>query len=139
MPSTVFDEGLQGTLAGKYGQSTAIIASRVRLYTAISPALSKDTVLANFTQVGAVMGYAAKTINSTDFAFVLDVVNHWITGTAVYTWVFTAGAGLTILGYYVTDATPAKAFEGEAFASSVVIPAAGGSLQLTISDKYKQC
>lgn len=139
MPSTVFDEGLQGTLASKYTQSTALAATRVRLYTAISPTLSKDSVRANFTEVGSVMGYVTKVIGSTDFAFFLDVVNHWIIGTAVYTWVFTSGAGLTILGYYVTDTANTKAFEGEQFAAPVIIPAAGGSLQLTVSDKYKQC
>jgi hypothetical protein len=140
MAAINFDEGLQGILAEKYQQTAFLLpVNKVRLFTAISPSMSTATVKANLTEVGAVMGYAAKTITGTDFAFSLDTVNHWVIATAVYTWTFTPGAGLTILGWWGGDATNTKAILGETFAAGIVIPAGGGSLQLTISDKYKDC
>lgn len=139
MAATNFDEGLPGVVMAKYNQSTLLQALRIRLYTAISPALGKATVKANFTEVTATMAYAAKTVGSFDFATVLDTTNHWVTASATYTWVFTAGAGLTILGWYATDSGNTKAIMGEQFASPVVIPAAGGTLQVIIADKYKDC
>jgi len=138
MAAILLDEGLPGTLKAKWAQTGSLAAGAVGLYTAISPALDKNTVLANFTAASG-MGYSAKSIGSGDGAFALDGTNHWETATFVYTWTFTAGAGMTILGYYVIMSGGAKAMLAEQFASSVVIPAGGGSLQLTIVDKYKDC
>lgn len=139
MAAINFDQGLNGIVLAKYQQSLEKPVNKIKLYTAITPAISKDTLLAHFTEVGAVMGYVAKTVAGTDFAAVLDVVNHWTIASATYTWIFTAGAGLTILGWYATDAVNTVAIEGEQFTTAVVIPAGGGSLQVNINDKYKDC
>lgn len=139
MAAINFDEGLPLIGAWKYNQTVGQPANKVKLYTAIAPAISKATVVGNFTEVGAVMGYVSKTIGVADFGQVLDVVNHWVISSATYTWVFTAGAGLTILGYYVTNAAGTKAILGEQFAAAVVIAPAGGTLQVNINDKYKDC
>jgi len=138
MAAIVLDEGLANSLKNKWGQTGGNAAGAVLLYTAISPALDKNSVLANFTQATG-MGYAAKTIGAGDGAFALDGTNHWETATFVYTWTFTAGAGMTILGYYVAQVGGTKVMLAEQFSSAVVIPAGGGSLQLTIVDKFKDC
>jgi hypothetical protein len=135
----IIDEGLAQRQAEFYQSSIAVPANRLRLYTAISPALSKATVLANFTQVGAVMGYTEKTIAGADWSYAIDTTNHWCIASASYAWTFTAGAGLTILGWYMTNNTGGKAFMAEQFDSAIVIPAGGGSLTLTINDKYQGC
>lgn len=139
MAAIVFDEGLTGTLAVKYAQTIAKTVQHIRLFTAIAPAMSKDSIKANFTEVGAVMGYAAKAVAPGDFGFVLDVVNHWVTGSAAYTWNFAAGAGLTIAGWYATNTGNVNAVEGETFLAPIVIPAGGGTLQITINDRLREC
>lgn len=139
MAATNFDEGLQGILGGKYGQGAYDKVTDIRLFTAISSAMSKDTVKANFTEMTAIMAYVKKMIAAGDFAFALDTGNHWNIATGVYTWTFTAGAGVTILGWYGTNGANTKAVLGDTFASPVVIPAGGGFLQVTIADKYKDC
>lgn len=139
MAAINFDQGLAGIVLAKYSQTTQKPVNKIRLYTAISAAISKDTLLSHFTEVGPVMGYVAKTVAGGDFATVLDTTNHWVTASAAYTWIFTAGAGLTILGWYATDGATGVAIEGEQFAAAVVIPAGGGNLQVTINDKYKDC
>jgi hypothetical protein len=139
MAVTIFDEGLSLTLLQKWNQTGASPVARIRLYTALTPAMSKDTVKANFTEVGAVMGYAAKAVAAGDMSAVLFPLTHLVIGSVTYTWTFTAGAGLIILGWYATDAGNTKAFMGEPFAASVVIPAAGGSLQVNINETYQAC
>jgi len=139
MAAIVFDEGLAPSLGQKYGQTNGKATVTVRLFTAIAAAMDKNTKKVDFTEVGAVMGYAFKTIGNTDFAFAIDTTNHWVIATAVYTWTFTAGAGLTILGWYALNAGATNAVMGETFAAAVVIPPAGGSLQLTINDKFRDC
>jgi len=139
MAAIVIDEGLTGRMAAIVGNSVGQNPTALRLYTAVSPALSKATVLANFTQVGAVMGYAAKAVVGADWSFALDTTNHWVIASASYAWTFTAGAGLTILGWYLINAANSKTQLAEEFAAPVVIPAGGGSLTLTINDKYQGC
>jgi hypothetical protein len=139
MAAINFDAGLATIVLGKYGQTTGLPCSRVKLYTAVAPALSKDTLVGHFTEVGAVMGYGSKLIGGSDFATVLDAANHWVTASASYTWIFTAGAGLTILGYYVTNTAGTTAILGEQFGAAVVIPGAGGNLQVNIADRYRDC
>jgi hypothetical protein len=140
MAAIVIDEGLAQRMANFSGASIAKVMDRLRLYTAITPALSKDTLLAHFTQVGAgVMGYAEKVMSGADWSYAIDTANHWCVGQASYVWTFTAGAGLTILGWYVLNLSGGKCFTAEQFASPVVIPTGGGSLTLTILDKYKDC
>jgi len=139
MAATVFDEGLEGIERYKTNNTTAPRTwGTVRLYTAISPAISKATLKADFTEATG-MGYAAKSIVNGDFAYSTDTSNHWVTASGTYTWTFTAGAGMTILGYYILDSAGTKAVQGEQFASAVVIPAGGGSLQINITDKYQAC
>jgi uncharacterized protein with GYD domain len=147
MAAINFDEGLPGIVLAKYAQATQKQVKQIKLYTGIASTLRKATVLADFTEVGGVMGYALKTVGNADFATILDVVNHWCIASATYTWIFTAGAGLTILGWYSTDlvagggggGSPTVAVTGEQFATAVVIPPAGGSLQVNINDKYRDC
>jgi hypothetical protein len=139
MAAILFDEGLADCLGRKYAQTPGLALATVRLYTAISPAISKASVKANFTEVGAVMGYVAKTIGAADFAFVTDTTLHNCIATATYTWTFTAGAGLTILGYFVTNSGNSRAGEGEQFATAITIPAGGGTLQIQINDQYQAC
>jgi hypothetical protein len=140
MAALVIDEGLAQRQAAIYGNSIAKTPDSLRLYTAISPALSKGSVLANFTQVGAgTMGYGAKTVVGADWSFAIDTTNHWCIATANYAWTFTAGAGLTILGWYMLNVSGGKVFLAEEFSSPVTILAAGGSLTLTINDKYQGC
>jgi hypothetical protein len=140
MAAVLLDEGLTQRLARVYGNSAGFTPTKLRLYTAISPALSKSTVYANFTQVTpGTMGYAEKTVSGADWSFSLDTTNHWVIGSASYAWTFTAGAGLTILGWYLVYDTGTKAHLAEQFSSAVVIPAGGGSLTLTINDTYQAC
>jgi hypothetical protein len=115
----------------------------VRLYTAVSGGISKSSVAANFTEVGTgTMGYAAYSTNpATDWSYALDTTNHWVIGTLAHVWTFTPGAGLTIVGYYITQSQSGvdQLAMAEAFASPIVIPAGGGTLTLTLTDKYQQC
>lgn len=139
MAGIFFDEGLPGQAFVKWGQSTGFPVSTIRLYTAISAAISKDTLKTHFTEVTGIMGYTPKTLAGTEFAASLDTTNHWVTVSATFTWIFTAGAGLTILGWYALNGAATKAICGEQWASAAVIPAGGGTLQVNVNDKYQQC
>lgn len=140
MAAITVDEGLPSSVLQKYGQTLGKATVAIRLFTAVAGGVvTKATVKANLTEVGAVMGYAAKVIGNADFAAVLDTVGHLVIASATYTWIFTAGAGLTILGWYSTDAGNVHAEQVELFAVAVVIPAAGGSLQINLNDQYQNC
>lgn len=124
MAALVIDEGLAQRMATFYANSIARTPDSLRLYTAISPALSKSSVLADFTQVvPGTMGYGPKTMTGADWSFAIDTTNHWCIATANYSWTFTAGAGLTILGWYFLNATGGKVMMAEQFSSAVVIAA----------------
>lgn len=137
------DEGLLNLLAFRNGDTsvTGKAPGSLRLYTALSGGGSptKATVKADLTEVGAVMGYIAKTLTFAAWSYGLDTTNHWIVGTTTQGWTFTAGAGLTILGWYILGSDNAKVQLIEEFPVPVVIPAGGGTLSLTINDKYRGC
>jgi hypothetical protein len=139
MAALIIDEGLAQRQATIYGNSIARTPDSLRLYTAISPALSKASVLANFTQLTAIMGYVAKTVAGADWSFAIDTTNHWCIATASYAWTFTAGAGFTVLGWYMLSAAGGKVMMAEEFPAPFICPAGGGNLTLTINDKYKDC
>lgn len=133
------DEGLVDLLKKRNGEAAGTAPSDLRLYTAVTGTLDEDTVKADITEVGAVMGYTSKTIAPGDWGYTTDVIAHTVSAVVSKGWSFTSGSGLTILGWYCTNVGNTKVLFAEAFASSVVIGAGGGTLSLTISDVYSGC
>ena len=139
MAATYFDEGLPGLMRSRNGSASSLTPGSLRLYTAVSGGIAAGRVKADFTEASG-MGYAAATLSGSDWSYAtLDTTNHWQIATVTKGWTFTAGAGMTILGWYVTDSGNTKVMFGEAFSSSIVIPAGGGSLSVTVNDKYQGC
>lgn len=91
---------------------------------------SDDTLLAaGFTEMST-LSYAAKTLTKTSWV----VAQSGAVGSSTYaqqTWTFTAGAGVTVYGYFVTDATSGLLLWFEAFAVSKVIQNNGDQIIIT--------
>jgi hypothetical protein len=89
----------------------------LKLYTAVSPALSKDSVAGDFTEASFV-GYSSKTLlraNWNSSATVLDKATS--TYSAEQTW--TALSTQTLLGYYVLGATSGILLWAEEFVTPI--------------------
>lgn len=111
---------------------TAATAWTLRLYTVISPSLSKDTVVANLTEATgggyASFGLTAGTWSSASGGSPTS------TGYPIHTFTFT-GALTTnpnILGYYVTENSGALVFI-EALAASFTPQNNGDTLDVTLN------
>lgn len=114
---------------------------KLRLYTAVSPAISETTVLSNFTEVpktisGESTGYNEITLTKGEFTIsgsTLTALNHADGKTPKFTFTFKVANPITILGYYLIAETDNKVILCEAFTYPYVIPGNGSSLTLPIN------
>jgi hypothetical protein len=139
MAAVLIDEGLEDRMSGFYGSSGAHPPDVIRLFTSVAGGVSQSSVLADFVEVTPIMGYAAKAVAGTDWAYAIDLVAHNILATADYLWFFTAGAGVTVHGWYMLNVASGKVQLAETFAVPVVIPPIGGALEIDVEDTYEQC
>ena len=102
---------------------------KLHLYTAISFAISEDTVIGHLTEANAA-GYGIITLTGSDWT--VASVGSVSTATHVEkTFTFTAAS--TNLGYYVTDAANTGLLWIEVFSDSPhTIPADGGTEKITL-------
>lgn len=100
----------------------------LKLYTDNAALADTDTAATRTEMTG--LGYAAKTLTKASWA----VSNSASVGTGTYaaqTWTFTAGAGVTVYGYYVVDATTGLLLWEEAFASAKLVQNNGDQITIT--------
>jgi hypothetical protein len=139
MAAYVIDEGLEDRMAGFYGSSSSHPPDVIRLFTACAGGPTKASVLADFVEVTAIMGYAAQTVDGADWTFAISTPSHNCLATATYLWLFTPGVGITIVGWYILNVASGKVQLAESFSVPVIIPPVGGSLEIDVEDTYEQC
>lgn len=104
---------------------------RLRLYKAISPALSQDTVYADFT-IANFSGYA----DVTPAMGAASTVSHKgkIVDGSVRNFTHNGGGtSNTVLGYYVVDTGTSKVLWAEAFSSSQSMANNGDNIAITLA------
>lgn len=92
----------------------------LKLYTAISGTLDKDTIASDFTEA-TFTGYTSKTLTRSGWVSASTVSNKASSSYAEQSWVGGSGANETILGYYIIGATSTVLLWAEQFSSSVVV------------------
>ncbi len=100
----------------------------LKLYTNNVTPADTDTA-ATYTEM-ATLGYAAKTLTKTSWS----VAQSGGVATATYaaqTWTFTAGAAVTVYGYFVVDATSGVILWSEPFTSGKIIQYTGDQIIIT--------
>lgn len=100
----------------------------LKLYTNNVTPADTDTA-ATYTEM-TTLGYAAKTLTKTSWS----VAQSGGVATATYaaqTWTFTAGAAVTVYGYFVVDATSGVILWSEPFTSGKIIQYTGDQIIIT--------
>ena len=105
----------------------------LKLYTALSPALSESTIAADFTEA-TFTGYSAKTLTSSQSGatWAVPTTSEGITSSTYGTnqsW--TASSSQTVLGYYIVGATSNKVYYAEAFAAGKAL-SSGDIITITV-------
>lgn len=102
----------------------------LKLYTAVSPAIDEDTEEGDFTEPGGGTGYASKTLTRGSWNAAATAAGVTSITYAAQTFTFTSGP-VTVLGYFVIEATTGTLLWCEAFSASANIPGGGGDITVT--------
>lgn len=126
----VVPNGAEVILAAAALGKTNQTALTLRLYTVISPALSKDTVVADLTEaVGG--GYAAIALTANNWTITGGSPTSAAQPAQVFTFTGTLTTNPAVLGYFSTNASGALAGPVEALAASFTPANNGDTVSVT--------
>lgn len=89
-------------------------------------------VLANLTEMGAVLGYTHKLLTKTSWVTAAGITGQPATGTyATQTWTFTAGTPVDVYGYHIIDVTLGRLLWVELFPAKKTLGNVGDQIIIT--------